>query len=170
MWNYHLTIFLSSISWFQSSKFIPSLYRTAIIILFTIILIINRAQLVVAALFLITSSLAVFSLLLWAGFDPNWWSPQTPSDSWLLSSLHSTSTRGSHSSSKRVNFQKSSKRPLTPPPNFRRYCDFLGTPPWSFFFPKIHPFWWEMASLTRHCAIFFAHNDQLPQNQKSISI
>ena len=31
-----------------------------------------RSQLVIASLFLITSSLAVFSLLLWAGFDPNW--------------------------------------------------------------------------------------------------
>ena len=31
-----------------------------------------RSQLVMASLFLITSSLAVFSLLLWAGFDPNW--------------------------------------------------------------------------------------------------
>jgi len=32
----------------------------------------SRSQLVMASLFLITSSLAVFSLLLWAGFDPNW--------------------------------------------------------------------------------------------------
>jgi len=32
----------------------------------------SRAQLVMASLFLITSSLAVFSALLWAGFDPNW--------------------------------------------------------------------------------------------------
>ena len=31
-----------------------------------------RSQLVMGSLFLITSSLAVFSLLLWAGFDPNW--------------------------------------------------------------------------------------------------
>ena len=31
-----------------------------------------RSQLVMVSLFLITSSLAVFSLLLWAGFDPNW--------------------------------------------------------------------------------------------------
>ena len=43
-----------------------------VILLIRITIMIIRAQLVMASLFLITSSLAAFSLLLWAGFDPNW--------------------------------------------------------------------------------------------------
>ena len=43
-----------------------------VILLICITIMIIRAQLVMASLFLITSSLATFSLLLWAGFDPNW--------------------------------------------------------------------------------------------------
>ena len=43
-----------------------------VILLIRITIMIIRAQLVMASLFLITSSLAAFSLILWAGFDPNW--------------------------------------------------------------------------------------------------
>ena len=52
----------------MASQFVMIIIKTILIILMTI----TRAQLVMASLFLITSSLAVFSALLWAGFDPNW--------------------------------------------------------------------------------------------------
>ena len=64
--HFMITIFLiSNVQYYQYCKYCH--------LTISIILITNRTQLVMACLFLITSSLAVFSLLLWGGFDPNWW-------------------------------------------------------------------------------------------------
>ena len=62
-------------TWLHSSRLNHILIIAIVIVVILLICItimIIRAQLVMASLFLITSSLAAFSLLLWAGFDPNW--------------------------------------------------------------------------------------------------
>lgn len=62
-------------AWLHSSRLNHILIIAIVIVVILLICItimIIRAQLVMASLFLITSSLAAFSLLLWAGFDPNW--------------------------------------------------------------------------------------------------
>ena len=64
-------------AWLHSSRLNLILIIAIVIVVILLICIritimIIRAQLVMASLFLITSSLAAFSLLLWAGFDPNW--------------------------------------------------------------------------------------------------
>ena len=62
-------------AWLHSSRlnhFLIIAIVIVVILLICITIMIIRAQLVMASLFLITSSLAAFSLLLWAGFDPNW--------------------------------------------------------------------------------------------------